>query len=116
MNYETSTDYSKTFQHPESTRITEESTFASLRRLEKELKVNASSIESDLGGGDHGYLGHVLSDVDYALVSGTTFTPPTYSGTLNVPATATQVEAVNLREDHYAQIKISSKTSPRLRT
>jgi len=104
MNYETSIDYSKAFQHPEPTRITEEPTFASLRRLEKELKANASSIESDIGGGDHGYLGLVLSDANYALVSATAFTPSTYPGTLNIPVTATQVEAVSLREDHYAQI------------
>ena len=33
-----------------------------LKRLKTELQANASSVESDLGGVDHGYLGLVLTD------------------------------------------------------
>lgn len=37
-------------------------THKSLKRLKAELQANASSIETDLGGGNHRYLGLVLTD------------------------------------------------------
>ena len=37
-------------------------THKALKRLKTELQANASSVESDLGGGNHGYLGLVLTD------------------------------------------------------
>ena len=78
-------------------------THKTLKRLKQELRANASSVESDLGGGDHGYLGLVLDDPEYATISGTPFVAPTYPTALTIPATATQVEALNLREQHKEQ-------------
>ena len=39
-----------------------------LKRLKQELHANASSVESYFGVGDHGYLGLVLTDSEYATV------------------------------------------------
>ena len=35
-----------------------------LKQLKHDLRANASSVDTDLGGGDHGYLGLYLSDVE----------------------------------------------------
>ena len=95
-------DYVNTyFPHPVPTKIEGEPSYKTLTTLLNELKSNASSVDSDLGGGDHGYLGLVLSDADYALIPGTVpFVAPGFPGALNVPATATQVEAFTLKENH----------------
>ena len=55
--------------------------------------------DSTLGGGDHGYLGLVLTDEEYATVPGTTpFVAPTYPPPLTIPALTTPVQAIELRE------------------
>ena len=71
-----------------------------LKRLKQELCANASSFESDLGGGNHSYLGLVLADPEYATISATAFVAPAYPAELAIPARATQVKALNLREAH----------------
>ena len=73
-------------------------THKTLKRLKQELRANASSVESNLGGGDHGHLGLVLDDQEYATISTTQFVAPTYPTALSIPSTASQVEALNLRE------------------
>ena len=57
------------FKYKIPTRINSEPTYQSLKRLKTELRANASSVDTDLGGGDHGYLGLVLSDAEYARIS-----------------------------------------------
>ena len=49
----------------------------------KALKLN---VETDLGGGDHGYLGPFIA--------------PGFPANLTIPSHATQVEAMELRENH----------------
>ena len=56
------------FQHPELTKIVGEPTHTSLTILINELKANAQSVHSNLGGGVYGHLGLVLSPVDYDLL------------------------------------------------
>ena len=46
-------------------------TYNDLKQLKLELQANASSVETDLGGGNHGYLGLVLTDAEYASINGT---------------------------------------------
>ena len=57
------------FKYKISTRINSEPTYQSLKRLKTEVRANASSVDTDLGGGDHGYFGLVLSDAEYARIS-----------------------------------------------
>lgn len=66
-------------------------THKSLKRLKTELRANASSVESDLGGGDHGYLGLVLSATEYANIRPPppAFVPPAFPGPLTILPGAT---------------------------
>ena len=94
-------DYASTyFPYPTPTPIQGEPTYKSLKRLKNELQANASSVESDLGGGDHGYLGLVLTDAEYALISATPFVAPHYPAALTIPTGTDQVQALNLREKY----------------
>ena len=52
------------FKYPTLTPIRGEPTSDGMRPLKYELRVNAVSVECDLGGGNHGYLGLVESDAD----------------------------------------------------
>ena len=62
-------DYANSyFKYKTPTPIQGTPTNKTLKRLKTELRANASSVESDLGGGDHGYLGLVLTDVKYASI------------------------------------------------
>ena len=56
-------DYASSyFKYKTPTPICSKPIHKSLKRLKLELKANASSVETDLGGGDHGYLGLVLNN------------------------------------------------------
>ena len=84
-------DYASSyFKYKTPTPIRGEPTHKSLKRLKLELQSNASSVETDLGGGNHGYLGLVLTDVEYASIPHTVpFVPPNYPPALVIPPTAT---------------------------
>ena len=74
-------------------------THSALKRLKTELQANASSVETDLGGGNHRYLGLVLTDVEYNSVpDAQLFVPPNYLPPLVMPATATAIEALQMKE------------------
>ena len=73
------------FKYKTPTPIQGALTNKTLKRLKQELRANASSVESDLGGGDHGYLGLVITNAEYTTVTATPFVPPTYHVTLTIP-------------------------------
>ena len=75
-------------------------TYKALNQLKAELCANATSVETDLDGGNHGYLGLVLSDAEYANVSPTPFVAPAYPAPLNIPANETQVQTFNRQTQH----------------
>ena len=91
------------FKYETPTPIQGTPTNKTLKRLKQELRANASSVELDLGGGDHGFLGLVLTDVEYATVSSTAFTAPAFPAPLTIPTGTDQVTALNLREMHKEQ-------------
>ena len=80
INYRT--DY---FQYENLTPIHGEPDFVSIQKLKNEVKANAQSVPSTLGGGNHGFLGLVLHPVEYALISNTPFISETYPGPLTFP-------------------------------
>ena len=90
------------FKYKTPTPIQGAPTNKTMKRLKQELRENASSVESDLGGGDHGYLGLVLTDIDYTTVcDATAFTAPVFPITpLVIPIGTDQVQALNLREQY----------------
>ena len=60
------------FEHVDLSRIVREPTPAAILVLVDEVRANAQSVDCDLGGGAHGHLGLVISDVVYASITGTT--------------------------------------------
>ena len=95
------------FKYKTPTPMIGEPTNKALKRLQSELQANASSIETDLGGGNHGYLALVLTDEECNLVpNAQPFAPPTYPPPLVTPSTATAVEALELKEAYNEQKRL----------
>ena len=89
------------FKYKTPTPIRGQPNSKSLKRLQTELQANSSSVETDLGGGNHGYLGLLKSDEEYALIPNTQpFDAPTYPAALQLPSTATPIEALELKDAH----------------
>jgi hypothetical protein len=70
-----------------------------LRALRNQLKSNAANLQSNLGGGNHGDLGLILSDLAYAIIApGTPYVRPANPGQIpNFPdngGTAAQIAAI----------------------
>ena len=72
-------DISNAFPTPITT-ITDEPNYESLKTLKEQLKANAASIPTTLGGGNHGYLGLILSPAAYTTITATQFVEPVYPG------------------------------------
>ena len=83
------------FQHKVLTRVHGQPHYESLKILLDELKANASSVPSTLGGGAYGHLGLLLTDTRYATLSPTPFVVPDNPGPFAPPAAGTgpQIEA-----------------------
>ena len=64
-----------------------------------ELCANGSSVDTDLGGGDHGYLGLLLPDLEYFRnnPTPTIFRAPAWSSALVIDPLATPIEAVHAK-------------------
>ena len=73
------------FRHTNVDKITGRPTYHKLVQLYKQIKANASSVPSHLGGAQHGHLGLVLKPTKYALISLIPFTIPVHPG--NGPTT-----------------------------
>ena len=81
------------FEHLVLTAICGEPTYEKTHHLKNELKSNVSSVPTTLGGGNHGYLGMILSPTEYRRIAPTDpFTRPPNPGVLvpNTASTATQ--------------------------
>ena len=62
-------DYARTyFKYAVPAPINAEPSNKTLKRLKTELRANACSIDTNLGGDDHVYLGLLLTDVEYARI------------------------------------------------
>ena len=95
------------FKYKTPTPIRGQPTNKSLKRLKLECQANSSSVESDLGGGNHGYLFLVLTDEEFDSIPNTTpVEPPNYPGPLVIPATATPIEALELKERHQEEKRL----------
>ena len=73
------------FERSNLTLIRGKLTFKTLHKLRNEIKANAKSVYSNLGGGAHGYLRLVITDAQYAVISPNNLVYPTHSGTLIIP-------------------------------
>jgi hypothetical protein len=95
------------FQHKVLTKVHGTPTYETLMTLSTELKANASSVPSTLGGGLYGHLGLILSAERYAtLANSVPWTNPGNPGPFAPPAgaTAAQLEAA---KDVWRELKYS---------
>ena len=97
------------FAFPNLTPISGEPTADNLITLKNEIKANASSVASNLGGGLYGHLGLVLNPASYALVSNTPFVIPAHPSVLVVPPGTTSAMATVLREQYAETCAYSEK-------
>ena len=89
------------FDHKFLTRIIGEPTFSTHHLMLLQLKSNASSLPSTLGGGQHGCIGVILSPATYAtLAPMQPFEFPVHPGVLQVVLPATQFEIVLAKTLH----------------
>ena len=94
------------FAFPNLTTINGEPDADILIKLKNQLKANASSVPSNLGGGAHGHLGLVLTPQTYAMVSNLPFVQPVHPGALVIPAGTTGPMATVLREQHIENVRL----------
>ena len=89
------------FEHPELTMIHGEPTTAGLLTLRNEVKANAMTVHTTLGGGANGHLGLVMDVLAYALIPGTRpYVRPVHPGALTIPNNATQYQIAQQRDAH----------------
>ena len=97
------------FEHPDLTRIVGEPTTASLITLQAEIRDNAQSVQTVLGGGEHGHLGLVCTNTAYrALIPGIDlYDRPTNPGPLNIATDSlTQYQIAQAREEHSERTRL----------
>ena len=103
----TNVDYQNTlFKTASLPRHAGEPTFDVICNLHNILKTNAADVHTSLGGGNHGYLGLVISDAAYALLSPAPFVRPAHPGILVIPAGTAQHAATTLKETHKEALRL----------
>ena len=109
MTLQQDVDYKNNlFEHPELTRIVGEPSTATLITLQAEVRDNAQSVQSDLGGGANGHLGLVCSDTTYqALVPDSTpYIRPENPGRLQMENDMTQYQIAQVRDEHAEATRV----------
>ena len=79
--------------------------YISLHKLKKQIKANAQSVPSTLGGGNHGLLGLVLTPAEYALVSAVPFVRELYPGALDFPNGTTAIQSKMIEDAYRKRMK-----------
>ena len=102
VNYRT-----ELFEHTDLTPIRGEPDFESLNKMKNELKANAQNVPCTLGGGNHGFLGLVLTPAEYAvIVPGNQFNVPLHPGNLQIPPGTTGVQAQVMESNYNSDVKL----------
>ena len=105
------TNYVETyFDHKKLTKIHGEPTFHNLKDLKDELRANAASVPSNLGGGLYGHLGLVLDATEYINVSPTPYVHPPLPLALDIPAGTPVHTALRLKTDNDEAIRLHRET------
>ena len=93
-------DYATTyFEKAVLTAISGRPDYKALHGLFKELKANAASVMSDLGGGLYGHLGLLLTAAAYLRLTPHPYVRPPRPAALVIPHGTTNHEAPRLREE-----------------
>ena len=103
----TGINYKETyFQFKELTKIHGEPTYDTIKTLHDQIKANAASVPSTLGGGNLGHLGLVITPQQYALISNAPFDRPPHPGQCVIPANSTQAQIQAIKDLHTEQLRI----------
>ena len=96
------------FEHPELTRIVGEPSTATLITLQAEIRDNAQSVQSDLGGGEHGHLGLVCTPEAYSSLTpnADAYTRPENPGRLAVEDGLTGFQIAQVRDEHAESTRV----------
>jgi len=104
------------FAHAALRKIHGNPTYNDIQRLYKQVKANAASVPSTLGGGQHGHLGLTTNATTYARIASTPYVRPTAPAPLgpNNTGTAAQISenrrTYNLAVARYHQANHIEKT------
>ena len=93
---------SKSFPQKTLTPIIGTPSYETIRIIHTELKSNACTVRTNLGGGNHGHLSLTLTPDEYHKQTGTTFTRPSDPGVTPVfPSndTATKLQTIQIKHD-----------------
>ena len=100
------------FEKSQCTPILERPTFRTLIQLKNELKTNAGSIKTTLGGGAHGHLGLVLTTEEYEDVCpGTPFEKPVAPGDLNITVDMTNYDQIRTKQEWENKLRLYDPTN-----
>ena len=91
------------FKYPVPTPIDAEHTNKILKLIKQELRANASSVETNLGGSGHKYLRLYLFNIEHVKIdpTPTSFVELAWHGTLVINAETTAVEAIHTKETYH---------------
>ena len=110
-------DYKNThFDYPELSKIVGEPTLGALLTLRNQIKANSQSVETTLGGGAHGHLGLVLSEVVYDAIEGTSPYQRPRLPTLNIQPTDTQYRIAQQRHQYAEDMELYREVQKMERT
>ena len=99
-------DYKSThFEYPVLSKIHGPPTYDTLNQLYNEIKANASSVPSSLGGGGHGHLGLVIPQEQYALLSNFPYVRPRQPPPFFLPPNTDPQTAQLLRDTHMENLR-----------
>ena len=94
------------FEYPDFSPIHGEPSYESLRILYNQIKANARSIHTTLGGGQHGHLGLVLTPQQYALLYPHPYNRPPRPPPLMIPAYQLPHEVQTEQARHTEQVRL----------
>ena len=105
--YHQNPDYkNQFFQYPELTKIQDEPETQSLIVIRNEVKANAMTVHTILGGGAYGHLGLVLTPAQYAQVPNSApYEKPEHPGVYQV-APGTQFQIIAHENEHHEAIRL----------
>ena len=94
------------FPHPSLPKIQGRPTYEALHALRQQLRTNAASIPTALGGGQHGYAAITMTDQQYQQLTNQQFVTPAYPGVHPaIPANATGHQIKQLEREHKADLQ-----------
>ena len=95
------------FNHLVLTKICGEPTYETFHHLKNDLKTNASSVPTTLVGGNHGYLGMILTSTEYRRITLTDpFTWPPNLGILVPNPSGRAAQTASAENTHLFNKKI----------